>query len=122
MTARILVIDDDQQIRKLLRKMLESDGYRVDEAADGRAGFAMYTADPYDLVITDLIMPDREGLETIRDLRSYDPAARIIAISGGGTLPADNYLHMAECFGAQRVLQKPFRSDAICAAVRQLLA
>lgn len=121
MSARILIIDDDQQIRILLRKMLESDGYSVDEAADGRAGFAMYTAEPQDLVITDLIMPEREGLETIRDLRLYNPEVKIIAISGGGSLPADNYLYMAECFGAERIFRKPFRVEDILTAVRELL-
>lgn len=105
MSARILIIDDDQQIRMLLRRKLETVGYSADEASDGRAGFDMYTADPQDLVIMDLIMPEREGLETIRDLRRYNPAVKIIAISGGGSLPANNYLRMAECFCAQRVLQ-----------------
>jgi DNA-binding response OmpR family regulator len=121
MSARILVIDDDQQIRMLLRKTLETSGYSVDEATDGKAGFALYTDDPQDLVITDLIMPEREGLETIRDLLHYNPEVKIIAISGGGSLPADNYLHMAECFGAQRLFRKPFRVEDILAAVKELL-
>jgi YesN/AraC family two-component response regulator len=93
----------------------------VDEAHDGRAGFDLYTAEPHDLVITDLIMPEREGLETIRDLRRYNPAVKIIAISGGGSLPVNNYLRMAECLGAQRVLNKPFRVEDILTAVRELL-
>jgi len=121
MASRLLVIDDDQQIRILLRKTLETSGYSVEEATDGRAGFALYAADPHDLVITDLIMPEKEGLETIQDLRHYNPEVKIIAISGGGSLPADNYLHMAECFGAQRIFRKPFRVEDILTAVRELL-
>ncbi len=121
MAARILVIDDDEQIRLLVRKMLETGGYCVDEASDGRVGMQKYMAEPQDLVITDLIMPDKEGLETIRELRRYNPDVKIIAMSGGGSLPANNYLHMAESFGAQRTLHKPFRIDEMLDAVRALL-
>ncbi|MBM4309347.1 MAG: response regulator [Deltaproteobacteria bacterium] len=121
MSTRILIIDDDQQILVLLRRTFETGGYSVDEAPDGRAGFAVYTAEPHDLVIADLIMPEREGLETIRDLRRFNPAVKIIALSGGGSLPVNTCLRMAECFGAQRVLNNPSQVEDIPSAVRQLL-
>lgn len=122
MGARILVIDDDKQVRLLIRRMLESGGYTVEEATDGDEGMKMYMREPHDLVITDLIMPDKEGLETIRDLRRFNPDIKIIAISGGGSLPANNYLRMAESFGAQRTLNKPFRTEDILDSVRELLS
>ncbi len=82
--SRILLIDDDPSIRDVLGQMLSAAGHTVVTARDGRAGQAAFERDRADLVITDIIMPDREGIETIKALRAIDPAVPIIAISGGG--------------------------------------
>ncbi|MDY6952940.1 MAG: response regulator, partial [Thermodesulfobacteriota bacterium] len=120
-TARILVIDDDVQIRRMLRKLLEGTGYEVTEAPDGRQGISLYRQDPCDLVITDIIMPDKEGLETIRELRRDFPHVKIVAISGGGRASPDEYLHMAKSFGAKRTLAKPFDQKELLEAVQELV-
>jgi len=82
--ARILLIDDDAPVRRTLRKMLERQGYEVEEAPDGKAGLTLYQENPADLIITDLIMPEMEGIETIMELRRRFPDVKIIAMSGGG--------------------------------------
>ena len=103
----ILVIDDDETIRGLLRAILEREGYLVSDAPDGDKGFKKYQESPTDLVITDLIMPGKEGIETIRDLRKKFPHVKIIAVSGGGRIGPDSYLKMAKGVGAVRTLSKP---------------
>jgi len=84
MPACILVIEDDVQVRALLKKLLESEGYTVLEAENGNIGIRLYHENSVDVVITDLIMPEKEGIETIRELRKIAPQIKIIAISGGG--------------------------------------
>ena len=115
--ARILIIDDDVQILKMLRKMLESEGYEVVDAVDGNKGLKLYREDPTDLVITDIIMPEKEGIETIIDLRREFPEAKIVAMSGGGHGEAESYLHMAKRLGAQRTLTKPFGKGELLEAI-----
>ena len=121
MTVRILIIDDDTQTRSLLRQMLERAGYAVEEAGHGSEGLRRYRAAPTALVITDLLMPDRDGLETIRELRQAYPEVKILAISGGGQLKLLNFLTVAEKLGAQHTLRKPFRRQELLDAVRTLL-
>ncbi|MDY6987587.1 MAG: response regulator [Thermodesulfobacteriota bacterium] len=121
-TARILVIDDDIGIRAMLRRLLEGAGYDVAEASDGRQGIRLYRQDPADLVITDLIMPEKEGLETIRELRRDFPHVKILAISGGGRVSPDEYLHMAKSFGAKRTLAKPFDPKELLEVVHELIS
>jgi len=82
--ARILIIDDESQIRSMLRLMLERVGYEVDEAPDGLEGIRQYREDPADLIITDLIMPNKDGIGMIIDLKKEFPKVKIIAMSGGG--------------------------------------
>ena len=89
--ALILIIDDDDQIRRVLRKTLERDGYDVADAPNGKEGIRLYRENPADLVITDIIMPEKEGIETIRELRRDFPEVKIIAISGGGRIGPDSY-------------------------------
>ena len=120
--ARILVIDDDAQVRLYLKQLLERNGYEVTEAPDGRQGIARFRSGGIDLVITDIIMPDKEGLETISDLRDIDPDVKIIAISGGGRRQPDDYLKMAESFGAARALPKPIDRAELLGTLKQLLA
>mgnify|MGYP002641283528 CR=1 FL=1 len=117
----ILVIDDDKNIRTLLRTILEREGYRVVDALDGDKGIRRYQESPTDLVITDLIMPGKEGIETIRDLRREFPHVKIIAVSGGGRIGPDSYLKMAKGVGALRTLSKPFDRMALLKAIEEVL-
>jgi len=119
--ARILVIDDEAAIREVLGVMLTREGYDVVEAANGNDGMRRFHENPFDLVITDLIMPEKEGIETILDLRRHYPHVKIIAVSGGGIIPAGDYLAMAQGVGAHRVLEKPFMLTDLLKAVKDLL-
>lgn len=91
----ILIIDDDDQIREMLRQMLERAGYEVTDAPNGKVAMKLYREQPADLIITDLIMPGKEGIETIIELRRDFPEVKIIAISGGGRIAPRDYLAMA---------------------------
>ncbi len=117
----ILVIDDDENIRLLLRAILEPEGYHILEASDGDKGLKQYQKSPTDLVITDLIMPGKEGIETIRDLRREFPNVKIIAVSGGGRIGPDSYLKMAKGVGALRTLSKPIDRMGLLNAVEEVM-
>jgi DNA-binding response OmpR family regulator len=114
---RALVIEDDEIYRELVAAMLTRDGWEVDAAWDGQVGWQMAQLRDYELVVTDIIMPHQEGLETIRLLRAYRPTLPIVAMSGGGVLQSDHYLRMARWFGADQTLEKPFDAAALHAAV-----
>jgi DNA-binding response OmpR family regulator len=118
---RILLIEDDPSVRSFMRRALERAGHDVREAADGRAGLEQLSGPPVDLVITDLIMPNMEGIEFILRLRRRDPALRVIAVSGGGRLSPKTYLDIAQACGAAKVLAKPLPIDEILAAVDEVL-
>ena len=120
--ASILVIDDDEQLRTMLKLVLQLAGYDVIDAGNGDEGLQRYSAQPADLVITDIIMPGKEGLETILELRRRDPLVKIIAISGGGQAGDNQYLRLAKKFGASQVLAKPFSNEEILLAVGELLS
>lgn len=105
----------------MLQIMLEKFGYEVVTAQDGKQGLNAYHTHGADLVITDLIMPEMEGSETIRALRQLSTTVPIIAMSGGGRGTSDNYLTVAKHFGVSMVLPKPFEIDTLCAAVASLL-
>jgi len=117
---RVLVIDDHAEIREVLRETLEAAGYGVTVAGNGREGLEIQRRQPADLVITDIFMPETEGLETIQELRQQSPRPKIVAMSGGGGLWLD-YLPTAQAFGADRVIGKPFDCEALVAAVRETL-
>ncbi|MBW2615125.1 MAG: response regulator [Deltaproteobacteria bacterium] len=119
--ALILIIDDETEIREVLRQILERAGYEVMEASDGREGINLYRERQADLIITDIVMPKKDGLETITDLRIEFPGSKIIAISGGGRLDPKPYLELAEGFGADRLLTKPFGHEELLEAVQDLL-
>ena len=104
---RALVIDDEALSRECLREMLELDGFEVCEAENGASGLQLFRDSAFDVVITDVIMPVKEGIETIRDILAVNPAANVIAISGGGRVSADGFLNTALTFGAKHVLAKP---------------
>lgn len=119
--ARILIIDDNAPTRQMLRQALERAGYEVVEAPDGRAGIRLQRTTPAEVIITDILMPEQEGLETIRELRRDFPTVKIIAISGGGQTGNFNFLTVAERLGAQRTLQKPFGLREMLDTVRDML-
>lgn len=119
----ILVIDDEAQIRKMLKKLLESSGYDVIIAADGKEGVRIFHEKPADLIITDIIMPEKEGLEIISDLRKENPEIKVIAMSGGGKyVNSELCLRVAEGLGAKYVFPKPVKKNELLGAVRELLA
>jgi len=118
---RVLVIDDDEQVRALLYEILDRAGFAVIEASNGVEGLKLYRSQPADLVITDLIMPEKEGVETIMELRDQFPNARIIAISGGQRAGGRDYLPIAARLGARRTVAKPFSRQEILEAVRETL-
>jgi len=119
--GRILVVDDEEQVRTIIRQMLESSRYEVIEAPDGKVALWLFKEKPADLIIADLIMPEKEGLETIEELRKDYPDAKIIAISGGGLGDKGQYLDMAKESGADSTLAKPFEKEALLNAVKEAL-
>ncbi len=118
---RILIIEDDEQVRVMLRMTFEAEGYDVDTATDGKDGLRCYREHPPDLVITDLIMPEKEGLETIMELINQNPEVKIIAISGGGRISAEGYLDVAADLGAVRTFSKPVPRDKLVRAVAEII-
>ncbi|MGD2098831.1 MAG: response regulator [Desulfobacterales bacterium] len=118
---RILIIDDETQIRSMLRLMLERVGYEVVEAADGMEGIRQYRDNPADLIITDLIMPNKDGIGMIIELKKEFPQVKIIAMSGGGVNRPEGYLDGAKKLGATRTLTKPIDRDEMLNAVKETL-
>jgi len=115
--ARILVVDDDDQVREMLRTMLERDGHEVLDAVNGIEAIALYRMTHSDLVITNILMPEKEGLETIRELCAEFPGVKIIAMSGGGQHGTSSYLEAARAFGAVETLPKPITRAQLRKAV-----
>ena len=120
--ANILIIDDDDQFREMLRQMLERAGYEVVEASDGKEGLKLFRENQVDLVITDIFMPEKEGLEVIMEFRRNFPDKKIIAISGGyRKITPEESLKMAEAFGAKYTFKKPVDRQALLDAIKELL-
>lgn len=119
--AKILVFDDEPSILLMIKKMLEKAGYDVDIALNGKVGMELFEKNKPDLLITDLIMPEKEGLETIFELRRKYPDLKIIAISGGGRIGPDGYLPGAKLLGANAVFSKPLVPKEFLAAIADLL-
>jgi DNA-binding response OmpR family regulator len=119
--ARILIIDDEAMIRNLLVRMLEREGYETVTASNGKDGINIHRKNPADLIITDLIMPDKEGIETIMELRRDFQDVKIIAMSGGGKTDSETYLHIAKTIGAIKTLAKPFDRKELLTTIRELL-
>lgn len=119
--AKILVFDDEPSILLMLKKMLERAGHEVEVALNGKEGMALFEKNKPDLLITDIIMPEKEGLETIFELRRKYPELKIIAISGGGRIGPDGYLPGAKLLGANAAFTKPIIPREFLQTVSDLL-
>jgi len=120
--ATILVIDDDPWILDFFVEILTREGHKVHKAENGDIGLSLYRELLPDLLITDMIMPQRDGLATIMELNREYPEAKIIAVSGGGAIEPERYLRLAKTIGAKQSLKKPFTRDDLIAAVNKVLA
>lgn len=119
---RILIIDDEVSAREILRRMLEAEGYEVVEAANGEEGIACFLRQASELVITDMVMPVKDGLKTILEIREYAADVPIIAISGGGAISKERYLSVAGYIKGVVTLAKPFTRQQLVACVAELFA
>src|SRR5690349_9048538 len=117
MTRRVLVVDDHADIRSALQRLLAHLGYDVETAADGNQALAIHRSHPVAVVITDIFMPGKEGMETIQAFKSEWPGVRVIAMSGGGDVARGSYLDAARQVGADAVLRKPFSLESLQGAL-----
>lgn len=120
--ARILVVDDEELARFTMREILEGAGHEVEEAKNGAQGISLQRSRRFDVVVTDIIMPEKEGVQTIIELRQEFPSLPIIAISGGGRTRNLDFLKIAEQYGAKKILPKPFSEEELLSAVEGCLA
>ncbi len=120
--TRVLVIDDYDHFRIVLTMILEDAGYDVQSASNGKIGLRQFSESPVDVVVTDIVMPEKEGLETIVELRRMSRDVKIIALSGGGMVGPDTYLETAKMLGADRVFRKPIAQEDLLAAIAELMA
>jgi len=118
---RILVIDDEQLLRSTVVMILTRAGFTVEEASDGQAGIAMFHKNPPDIVLTDIFMPNRDGIEIIKELKHSSPLTKIIAMTGGGKLRMMEIASAAHVLGADYVLDKPFDSESLLTAINAVL-
>lgn len=119
---RIMVVDDEEQIRSMLKQMLEHEGYEVHTAQNGEEGMTLVGRYAFDLVITDMIMPVKDGLKLIMELVRDYPDLKILAISGGGAIKAERYLTMAGYLGEIATLEKPFKRESLLELVREQIS
>ena len=119
--TRILIIDDESMIRDLLVNILEREGYETITASGGKDGIKIYRENPTDLIITDLLMPEKDGIETIMELRRDFQDVKIIAMSGGGKIDPETYLEIAKTMGAIKTIEKPFNLRELLKTVQELL-
>lgn len=122
MEKRILIIDDDVDLASSLKELITIDGYQVTIASDGKVGLELQGRYPFDLVITDIVMPENDGLEVIIALRCNYPETKVIAMSGGGYVNSRDYLLMAKELGASMALSKPFEYNILQSEIRRLLS
>lgn len=120
--TKILVIDDDALVRNTISRMLRCWGYEVVIAENGGRGVELFYGDHPALVITDIIMPDKDGIETIRHIRAIDPDVKIIAMSGGGRLGNLDFLNIAAKLGANEIISKPFMPQTLRDCIERCLA
>ena len=119
---RILLVEDDKYLRAVVAQMLADGGHTVTEAEDGRIAVAIYRPEVFDLIVMDLIMPEKDGMESITELKRKFPAVKIIAMTSGGQFAVKSeYLRMAKCIGAADVLKKPFSQDTLLTMVDRMM-
>jgi len=121
MQTRVLVVDDNADLRSMLVHVLQHAGYVVETAADGTQALERQRNITADVLITDIFMPDGDGIETIEAFRKSYPGIRIIAMSGGGRRLRNDYLEISELLGVDATLRKPFRPEMLLHALRSLL-
>lgn len=119
--AVILIVDDESDMRSLVAMIVEGDGHVAHTAANGVEAMAILTDTPVDVVITDILMPEMEGVETVRAIKSLPKPPRVLVMSGGGRLKAMDFLDIATAFGADASLAKPFTSAQLRSSVEALL-
>lgn len=119
--ARVIVIDDQEPIRRIVRRALENDGHEVLEASDGEVGMELLERAPADVVITDIFMPGMDGIQTLREIRKRFPTIKVIAMSGGDSTGLLDLRQDAELLGALKSIQKPFNARDIVEVVRSVL-
>lgn len=122
MQKNILVVDDEQEIVKLISRLLEKKGHHVLTATNGQLALEVLRREPVDLLITDIIMPEKEGIEVIFELKKEKPECKIIAMSGGGYVNPTDYLATAEELGVQATFSKPFNGKELTEKVEEILA
>ena len=119
--SHILVVEDSEDLRYIIKDILKKAGHEVSEACDGSEVAALLTGKPIDLVVTDILMPEQEGIQTILQIRRSNPDIKIIGMSGGGAGGAEHYLEMAREFGANATMLKPFKKTQLLELVDELL-
>jgi CheY-like chemotaxis protein len=119
--AKILVIDDDTRIRRLINRILSAAGHSIIEANDGREGITLARGHQPSLIITDILMPGMEGMETLLEVRKIMPQTKVLVVSGSAGATQANYLAMAEKLGADAILAKPFLPNELTAIVDKLI-
>jgi DNA-binding response OmpR family regulator len=119
--ARILIIDDDDPLRSMLAKTLTGVGHMVVEACDGKQGLRIFSQTVVELVLTDIVMPEKDGLEVLMELRKLRPTVKIIAMSGGVRGSSADCLRLAQHLGAAKVLSKPFSIETLISAIDEML-
>lgn len=119
--AKILVVDDDPECAALLEAVCQEMGHDVVSAQDGESALRKVRSEAFDVVVTDVLMPEKDGLELLREIRQELPGVKVIAISGGGLLYAEDCLRMAKTFGASQVMLKPLDVRKLQEAIKSLL-
>lgn len=120
--ANILIIDDDTEVRSTLRKVLERSGHTISEAENGVAALRRLESEAADVVVSDLYMPEMDGIELLIRLREAWPEARFVAMTGGGHVPGDELLERAHSLGADALLAKPFTVEELVQTVERILS
>ncbi len=118
---KIVVIDDDNDLREMVKFLLEREGFEVLATGDGNQGIKFVSENNPALLITDILMPDKEGLEIINEIRQSGSDLKILAVSGGGVIEASHYLSLANGLGADKVLPKPFHNAELLKAIKDLI-
>jgi DNA-binding response OmpR family regulator len=119
--ASVLLVDDTPELRKTIERLLVNAGHQVTTAPNGAAALRALESGTFDVIVTDIVMPDMEGLELIRTVRKTHASLPIIAMSGGGRGSVDNYLTLASSFGAAKTLEKPFPIETLKHAIDEVL-